>query len=229
MVERIGVGIHGAGQAGREHAKAYMANPYAEIIGISSRRKESAERLIDELGLDCTAYDDYEQLLRDERIQAVSVCTPNFQHAQQGIAAAQAGKHIVLEKPVGITLEELRALRKAVEEAGIKSVVSFVLRWNLQVVSMKRLIDEGAIGDLFYGECDYWHGIFSDFPNFDWLSKKAFTGSGMISGGCHAIDMLRYLVGEIVEVAAFSASHNMDYDYPTTVVASLQFADSDER
>ena len=224
MEDKLGVGIHGAGQAGRQHAKAYIDNPYAQIVGVSSRHKQSAQVLVQELGLQCTVFEDYDQLLADDRIEVVSVCTPNYQHAQQAIAAAQAGKHLVLEKPVGMTLEELRALRRAVEQAGIKSIVSFVLRWNLQVASMKQLIESGAVGDVFYAECDYWHGIFSDFPSFGWLSKKAYAGSGMISGGCHAVDMLRYLVGEIVEVAAFSTSRCAEYEYPTTVVASLQFA-----
>jgi len=220
----INVAIHGAGAVSREHAKAYLDSPEARLVGISSRRRESAERLREELGIECKVYDSYGDLLADGEVEALSICTPNFEHASLAIAAAEAGKHILLEKPVAIRVEDLRPLRDAVRAAAVRSLVSFVLHWNPLVETMKSLVGEGALGEIFYGECDYWHGIGDNFPSRAWIVKKEFTGSAIDTGGCHAVDMMRYLVGDIVEVHAFATHRDDRFDFLTTLVSTVKFA-----
>ncbi len=111
---KLGVAIHGAGNVARAHAASWRKNPHAEIVAVSSRRRETAQRLIDELGLNCAAGDDFDALLADPRVDVVNLSGPNHVHAAQGIAAARAGKHLLVEKPMAITMDENRALREAV-------------------------------------------------------------------------------------------------------------------
>ena len=87
---KLGIAIHGAGQVARAHAASWVKNPHCEIVSISSRRKESAQRLADELGIDCSVRDDYDEVLRDDRVDVVNISGPNHVHAEQGIAAARA-------------------------------------------------------------------------------------------------------------------------------------------
>ncbi|NQU22718.1 MAG: Gfo/Idh/MocA family oxidoreductase [Candidatus Nealsonbacteria bacterium] len=222
---KLGVAIHGVGQVARAHAASWINNPHAEIVSISSRRIESAQKLVDELGLECAIRDNYDEVLADARVDIVNVSGPNHVHAEQGIAAAKAGKHLLMEKPMVLSMQENHSLRAAVDRAGIKSVVSFVLRWNPLFENLKSLLAGGAIGKLFYAEVDYWHGIAPDwYGGWEWAHTKATGGSTMLLGGCHAADALRWLTGdEVVEVTAYSNNKKGHFEYDANLVAVLKF------
>ncbi len=224
MSRTLGAAINACGWVATEHARAYLHNPHTRLVGVTSRTRASAERLVAELGLDCRIYADYDELLADDEVDIVSVTTPNFLHARDAIAAAQAGKHICLEKPAGITEDELDELGAAVNAAGVTSVMSYVLRWNQQVVNIKGLVERGALGELFYCEADYWHGVGEVIRADRWIAKKAEAGSAMLTGGCHAVDMARNFMGEVATVSAHS--HNnpaLGFEYDTATVCSVQY------
>ena len=222
---KLGVAIHGVGQVAYAHAASWLKNPHVQIVSVTSRRKESAQRLVDKFALDCAVGDDFDQVVADPRVDIVNLSGPNYVHTAQGIAAAKAGKHILMEKPMCLSMEENRALSDAVARAGVKSVVSFVLRWNPLVENLKSLLAGGAIGELFYVEVDYWHGLSDWWTGFEWASKLETGGSTMLTGGCHAVDAIRWLAGdEIVEVAAFGNNQKGNFEYPANVVAALKFA-----
>ena len=221
---KLGVAIHGVGQVAYAHAASWIKNPHCRIVSVSSRRKESARKLVDKLGLDCAVGDDYDAILADDRVDIVNISGPNHVHTPQGVAAAQAGKHLLMEKPMCISLEENRALRDAVAAASVKSVVSFVLRWNPLFENLKSLLAQGAIGELFYVEVDYWHGLAEWWTGWEWGRTLKSGGSTMLTGGCHAVDAIRYFAGqEIAEVAAFANNQRGKFEYPANVVAILKF------
>jgi predicted dehydrogenase len=222
---KLGVAIHGAGQVAYAHAASWAKNPHCRVVSVSSRRKESAQRLVDKLGLDCAVGDDYDAVLRDPRVDIVNLSGPNHVHAPQGIAAAEAGRHLLVEKPMVLSMDENRALREAVARAGVKSVVSFVLRWNPLFGNLKSLLAAGAIGELFYLEVDYWHGISPTwYQGWEWAHTKKTGGSTMLLGGCHAADALRWFAGEeVVEVTAYSNNKKGLFEYDANVVAILRF------
>ncbi len=223
---KLGLAIHGAGQVAYAHAASWLKNPQVKIVSISSRRRESAERLARKFCLDCTIYDDFEQVLRDDRVDIVNLSGPNDVHTPQGIAAARAGKHILIEKPMCLSMDENRALREAVARAGVRSVVSFVLRWNPLFQNLKALLAAGAVGRLFYIEVDYWHGLGRWWTGWPWGHTKAAGGSAMLLGGCHAVDAIRWFSGrEVVEVAAFSNNIKNTFEFDANVVAILRFDD----
>ena len=130
MSATLGVGIYGAGGVSREHILAYLKNPATEVVAICSRTLDGANARASEFGLSAKTYDAYDEMLANPSVQVVSICTPHNLHAAGAIKAAKAGKHILVEKPIGLNLNELVALRAAVAESKVKSVASFVLRWN---------------------------------------------------------------------------------------------------
>ena len=228
--EYLGVGIVGTGWVSTEHVRAYGRNALTRVTALCSRDKLRARAKADALGLpQCTAYDSYEAMLEDRNVQIVSICTPHHQHAQQGILAARAGKHLLIEKPMALDLQSLRELAAAVQKAGVRSVVSFVLRWNPLFQVIKSILAEGTIGELFYSEVDYMHGIGPWYGQYHWNIRKDIGGSSLLTAGCHAVDGLRwFLQREAVEVygmANFSKGNPLKYEYEPNSVTLIRFND----
>lgn len=223
---KIGVAIHGVGQVAYAHAASWMRNPHVEIVSVSSRRPQSAQRLVDDCALGCGVAERWEDVLADPRVDVVNLSGPNHVHAPQAIAAAEAGKHVLIEKPMGITLEEIRGLRDVVARTGVKSIVSFVLRWNPLLEMLKSLRAGGALGQLIYIEVDYWHGLGPSYTGWPWAHTVETGGSSNLLAGCHALDALRWLAGcEVVEVAAMSNNAKGLYEYDANVVAMMRLED----
>jgi predicted dehydrogenase len=154
----------------------------------------------------------------------VDVCSPSHLHARQGIAAAEAGKHVLVEKPIALSVEDNRALRDAVAKARVKSQASFVLHWNPAIETLKSLLASGAIGKLSYVEVDYWHGIKPTHHAWNLYSRRESAGGAMLLAGCHAVDAARWLSGdEVVEVTAYGNNVQGRYEYPPNVVAIFKF------
>lgn len=225
---RIGVAVQGAGNVATEHLKAYIANAHCEVVAIGGRTKEGAAAKARQVGLEPTRlglYDDYDALLAHPGLDALSICTPPARHAQETIAAAQAGKHILIEKPVALTPQELRAMDAAVTAAAVRTVVGFVLRWNPLVTTAKALLDDGAFGRLIYVQTDYWHNAEQGgYPGAKGQLGRS-TVSAMVSGGCHAMDLARYLMdSDIVEVTALDFTALAALAAPVNQTALVRFA-----
>ncbi len=226
MSERkLGVLIHGAGWVSTQHIKAFQANPHTEVVAISSRRMESCRRRAEEAELEGVAlYTDYEGALKHDGVDIVSICTPQHLHPENAIAAAEAGKHMVIEKPVANSLQEMKAMLEAVKKAKVKTVVSFVLRWNPLFRTLKRLIADDFFGNVYYVEADYQSNIASWWSGYGWARRKETGVSAFLVAGCHAIDAVRWFAGRgeyeaanPVEVFAYSGGwrkgSDIEYDY----------------
>ena len=222
----LGVGIRGAGQVAYEHGRAIENNPHLYLAAVCSRTAESARKLRDQFNPQAKIYENYEEMLSNSMVDIVSICMPNYLHAREAIQAFEAAKHLILEKPTAINFQELRNLRSAARRAQTRSVVSFVLRWHPMVKNLKAFLEKNAIGDIYYTEVDYWHGIKKTFSSYPWIRLKEYAGGAMITGGCHTADMARYLTGkEVDEVFAYRCKKRPDFDYDTTLVASVKFRD----
>lgn len=226
MASTIGVGIHGAGWVAGEHIKSYLKRPDCKIVGISSSSPQKAREKAESLGLkDIKVYSDYSDMVADADIHAISICTPPHLHAEETIQAAEAGKHILIEKAAANDPVSLGKMHRAVQKTGVKTVVSFVLHWNPQFQLIKKLLAEQAIGDIFYGEVDYWHHIGAQYGQYIWNVKKHIAGSVLLSAGIHAVDALRHFVGkDAEEVMAYSNKVNQVYEYDTNLVGIIKFA-----
>jgi predicted dehydrogenase len=223
---KYGVGMIGAGWVAGEYVKVFRDHPLTELVGIYNRTPGRASALMREHGVDGREYGSLDELFDDERIAIVASCTHPDTRAEHCIRAAETGRHIVIEKPIGLTPLDTHAIREAVVKSGVKTVTSFVLRWNPQFLTVKQLIADGVLGELLYGEADYWHPLRTYYPGYKAFVSKEQGGSPVLAGGCHAVDILRYVGGEIVEVSAFSAPKKLilDYEYDPNVIASVRFA-----
>ncbi len=228
MSTQLGAAILGTGDVSNGHIEAYQADPRTEVRAIVSRDRARAEAKARQHSLEnCRAYTNLDELLQSGDIDIVSICTPHHLHVEQGVACAQAGKHIVVEKPIALDLAGLRKLEAAVREYHVRSIVGFVLRWNPLFETIKAILADGSIGDVFHAEVDYLHAITKDYGLYPWVSKRAFGGSALLTAGCHAVDALRwFLHQEAVEVfsyANFSRGNPLDYEYEPNSVMLVQF------
>ena len=229
-MKNLGVAVLGTGWVSGEHIKAFQQNPHTRVVALLSRDAARAEAKAREFGLtNCRFYTDLDGLLKDPEVQIVSICTPHHLHVEQGVAAAQAGKHMVVEKPIALDVEGLYKLERAVREAGVRSVVSFVLRWNPMFDNIKAMLADGTVGRVFYGEVDYHHPVDQRYSLYEWIRRKEYGGTNLLTGGCHAVDALRWFMGQnAVEVSAyinFGHANRLNYEYETNSVSILKFPD----
>jgi len=229
-METLGVGIVGTGWVAGEHVKAFQGDPRAEVRAVCGRDAGRTKAFADGLGLSCPTHTDIDALLAQDGIDVVSICTPPNVHKAQAEAVASAGKHLLLEKAIAVNVEDAKAIRDAVAKAGVKSAVSFVLRWNPLFDIIKKQIADDAIGRVFMGEVDYFHGIGPWYKQYAWNVKKEVGASSLLSAGCHAMDALRYFMGgEVAEVSQYATFGGGDsfkeYEYDPTTCTILKFAD----
>lgn len=229
-MKTMGVGIIGTGWVSGEHIRAFEQNPHTRVVALCGRSEEKARAKATECGVVCEIFTDYAKMLAHPEIDIVSVATPPNLHREHAVAAANAGKHLMLEKAMANTLEDIRAIRDAVAANKVKSVVSFVLRWNPLFDIIKKQLAQESIGNVFYGEVDYFHGIGPWYGQYAWNIKKEMGGSSLLSAGCHALDALRWFMGgEVAEVCQYATSGKgkdfAAYEYDPTSVTILKFAD----
>jgi predicted dehydrogenase len=149
-------------------------------------------------------------------------------HAKHVIAAAKAGKHIIIEKPLAMSQKDVDAMVAAVAKAGVKTCVCFECRYSSQFQATKAVIDRGLLGKLHYGEVDYYHGIGPWYGQFRWNTRKKDGGSALLTAGCHALDALLLCMGsEVKEVTSYDTRSQSKifkpYQYATTSVTILKF------
>lgn len=226
----LGVLIIGAGDVSTQHISAFQNNPHTSVKAICSRTRESCEKRAANAKLsDIDVYVDYEQALRRPGIDIVSICSPHHLHHEHAIAAARAGKHLVLEKPVANSMEEILDIEQAVKRAGVKTVVSFVLRWNPLFQVLKRMIADDFLGNLYCVETSYQHYLGSIWGSWEVGRTQEKGVSAFLVAGCHAVDALRWFAGrgeeEAVraqEVFAFSGGYRKgqtaEWNYQTGTI-----------
>lgn len=220
----LGVAIHGAGWIAHAHARSWLKNPHVRVVSVSDVCRQRATQLAADFGICAAVRDRYEEVLADQQVDIVDICGPSHVHAEHGIAAAEAGKHVLVEKPIALTMAENRTLRDAVATAGVKSLGGFVLRWHPEFQLIQTLLAAGAIGNLFYVEVDYWHAIRPTHHAWELHSKRKTAGSAMLLAGCHAVDAARWLAGdEVVEVSAMANNIRERCEYEANVVAVMKF------
>ena len=218
---RFGCAVWGCGWVASGHINAYLQHPDCEVVALGSRRAESAKTKQSEFGIETAVYTDFADLLADERVDIISLCTPNYLHPGETVRAAKAGKHLFIEKPVATTAEELQGMCQVVAETGIRTLVGFVLRFNPLVRLQRKLVAEGELGRVFLLNVDYWFG--RERPG--WMRDGGATGGAFVLAGCHSVDVARTIIGhDIVEVRGAGVAVGDYYRYPPVETAQVRFA-----
>ncbi|HUX96521.1 MAG TPA: Gfo/Idh/MocA family oxidoreductase [Bacteroidales bacterium] len=229
-MKKYNVGIIGYSWAAGAHIEAINKTEWARVTAVYSSRNLDPAELNTRHGGNIRCFTDLSQMLSDPEIHIVSITSYPADHAKQAIMAAKAGKHLIIEKPVALTWEDCLAVKDAVDKSGVKTCVCFECRYSSQFLTTKALIDSGLLGDIHYGEIDYYHGIGPWYGQYRWNIKKDSAGSSLLSAGCHALDALLLCMGtDVQEVSSFATrSKNSDfskYEYPTTSVTLLKYKD----
>ena len=207
----INIGLIGYGGIGRVHALAYRAIPFyyglpadtVKIVGVATTRAASAQKAAQEIGCEFWTAD-YRELLARGDIDVVDVTTPNHVHAEIVIAAAQAGKHIYCEKPLAMTVAEGQRMVAAAAQAGVKTQMTFNLRFFPAVARARQLIESGFLGNIFSFRGRYYRSsyIAADKP-LSWRLRKDVSGGGALFDlGSHILDLIYYLLGDYSAVQA---------------------------
>ncbi len=223
-METIGIAIIGCGWVAEEYIKAVRNDPRAEIRALVSRSPGKPNEYKARHGLDCAIETHSTGVVKRDDIHLVIVATPHDRHTPYVVEAADAGKHVIVEKPVALTRDEVRRQCDAVRRAGVKSLVGFVLHWNPLLKTVDHLIEQEVFGNIFMIEVDYFHRIWLGSEH--WLGTAKQGGTSMLAAGCHAVDALRWFArSDILEVSAYNVRTENPLEYTGTTNAIVRFED----
>ena len=210
-VQTIGIGMLGYGFMGKAHSNGYKTLAYMtwpppllpRLVAIAGRNAEAVGAAARRYGFE-QAVTDWREIVADERVQVFDNSGPNNFHAEPSIAAAEAGKHVICEKPLGRDADEAYESWQRVAATGVKHMCAFNYRFVPAVRLAREIIASGELGEIFHFRGRYLQEwiVDADFPMV-WRLDKSVAGSGTLGDlGAHVIDLARYLVGEITEVSA---------------------------
>jgi predicted dehydrogenase len=192
MMDKVRVGIIGSGFVAGIHALSFEHVHDAELVAVAGKTPGEAAKFAGARGIP-NAFDDYRAMVERKDIDAVVIAVPNYLHEEMVTAAAQAGKHILCEKPFARTIQEAERMLKVVNETGVKLVYGEMLCFAPKYVRAKRLIDEGAFGRVFLVRQSEQH----DGPHSPWFWDVNLSGGGvLLDMGCHSIEFARWMLGK---------------------------------
>jgi len=202
MAQPYKIGLIGAGGIAGAHLRAFQRFPQAvQLAAICDIVEESARKRAGEVDNEPAIFTDYEKFLKEADVDAVDICVSHDQHLPVALAAFEAGKHVLLEKPMACSMDECYRLVEEGDKAGVTFMVAQCQRYMPTYRSVKRLIDAGRLGRIKAVRFDSMQDLPSFAPNGHWLCDGKKAGGGIvISVSVHRIDLMRYLVGDIVRV-----------------------------
>jgi len=229
-VEKIRLGLIGLGYIGKIHLRHCQKLANAKLVAASDLSKKALKNAND-AGVKKT-YVDYEQLLKDPAIDAVIIALPTHLHAQCAKQAAEAKKHIFLEKPIARSTTEAKEIISAARENNVKLMMGYPLRFNPAFCKVKKRIDDGKLGEIEIAHATYVStGPFmyraeahTPLPVPDWWFNKELTGGGaLIDLGSHIINLLRWYFGEIINIKSHLEYRlNLDFEDSATCIARFK-------
>lgn len=223
-MSKIRFAIVGAGAIAPIHFQAIRNVKNAQVVAIYGRSVDKVEEAAAKFSVD--GYTDYEAMLSRKDIDAVTICTPSGLHAKLGIQAAQAGKHVIVEKPIDISLEKADALIQTCRQAGVRLGVIFQRRFSPGAQELKKILSDGKLGRLLFGGC-YLKLYRSQqyYDSADWRGTWQMDGGGVLMNqGIHYIDLLQYFMGSVAEITANCSTLGHAIEVEDTAAAVLQFA-----
>lgn len=202
-------------------AIASVADAGARLVAVGHHDPERSREEAERFGVPCVTG---EELLEREDVDVICVCTPSGQHAQQAIAAARAGKHVLVEKPMALTLEDADAMISACREAGVKLGVTLQRRAEEPFKSLKAAVDSGALGRLTLGSVSVpYHRPQDYYDQAPWRGTPQMDGGALMNQGIHLLDLLVWYLGDPLSVSASAGTLLHEMESEDTLVAALSF------
>lgn len=224
MREPVRMGLIGCGGISRAHVRGFqnLGPEEVRVVITCDEKEELAAQRAQEAGAEAWTTR-WEEVLERPDVEAVDLCLPHHLHAPAAIAAAQAGKHILVEKPLATTLEAGKAMIDAAQGEGVVLMVAFCQRYDPQHQAAKRFVEEGWLGRPVLAHIDHHQDV--NFPAGHWARSRSRLGGGAIAGsGCHRLDLLRWFLGEVEEVWACTFSWPERLEGEVAGVVGLRFA-----
>ncbi|MCE9545489.1 MAG: Gfo/Idh/MocA family oxidoreductase [Planctomycetia bacterium] len=221
----LGIGVIGCGMIANFHAKAIAELRSARLVACFDSRAESADRFAAAHG--CRAYHKLPEMLADPKLDIVTICTPSGAHMEPAIAAANAGKHVIVEKPLEITLRRCDKIIEACEKNNVKLSTIFPSRFHAASLELKRAINEGRFGRLTVGDAYVkWFRTQQYYDSGAWRGTWQLDGGGaLMNQAVHSVDLLTWLMGPVVEIRAQTATLAHErIEVEDTAIATLRFA-----
>ena len=222
MNKKLRYAVVGCGNFGGQHLEALSRIAGIEVVALADVHIESCEEKKATFNLDANCYSDYNEMLKNEEIDIVTVATADKAHTGATVAALRAGCHVLCEKPMALFTEDCEEMIKTADECGKLLMVGQVCRYAPGFVKAKELVESGIIGELYFVESEYAHDYFGREGVDGWRADK--DREPIIGGACHAIDLLRWIAGDPIETTAYS-NHKMLTGWPVndTTVAIMKF------
>ena len=221
----LGFGIVGVGMIAEYHAKAIAELRGAALIGCTDLRPESADRFARQVG--CTAFATLEGMLADPRVDVVTICTPSGAHMEPAVAAARAGKHVIVEKPLEITLHRCDRIIEACEQHGVVLSTIFPSRFHESAVLIQQAIQQWRFGRLTLGDAYVkWFRTQEYYDSGAWRGTWKLDGGGaLMNQAIHSVDLLLWLMGPVTSISARTATLAHErISVEDVAVANLEFA-----
>ncbi len=225
-----GIGVLGYGFMGKIHSNAYVKIPYTyqnpavfpELVALCGRNAEKVSDTAVRFGYR-GFYTDWKKLVNDPDVQIIDNCTPDDMHAAPTIDAARAGKHVICEKPLAMTVKDARVMLDAVKKAGVKHMLCHNYRFMPAVRLAKMLIEDGRLGTIYQFRGRYLQEVGHDPEEpVENVWYTAGTKSGVLLGiGCHIIDLSRFLIGEIAAVSGLVKTFNTERKYVSGAIETV--------
>lgn len=220
-----GFGIIGCGMISNFHAKAIADIRGARVAACFDMFPASAQRLAQATG--CRAYDDLKQMLADPAVDIVTICTPSGSHMEPAVEAARAGKHVIVEKPLEVTLKRCDKIIDACEKAGVTLSTIFPSRFHESSQLIKKAVDKGRFGRLTVGDSYVkWFRTQEYYDSGAWRGTWKLDGGGaLMNQAIHSVDLLVWLMGPVAEVSAYTATLAHErIEVEDVAMAALRFA-----
>ncbi len=222
----LGFAIVGCGMIARFHARALADVPGTKLCAVVSRSEANARKMIDELGVPCDTATDLNTVLRRKDVDVVIITTPSGAHMEPAVAAAKAGKHVVVEKPLEITLDRCDRIIEACDQNKVLLCTIFPSRFGDANGELKKAIDAGRFGKLTLGEtsCKWWRSQ-AYYDDGGWKGTQALDGGGaLMNQAIHQVDLLLYMMGPVRSIQGFTAmlAHER-IEVEDTAVSAIRF------
>lgn len=204
--KKISIGMIGAGNIANTHLKEMEKNENIEVYAITDAVLTGAERLASEYGIP-QIYRDSEQLLADDRIDAVVIAVPNKYHAPLAIAAMKHGKHVLLEKPMAIDVQDAKEIVRVQRETGTVVMIPHQMRWESLSLQVKELVEQGILGRIYNAKTGWYRR--KGIPGWGtWFTQKEESGGGpLIDIGVHVLDLALHLMGNPKPVSVYGSAY----------------------
>jgi predicted dehydrogenase len=220
-----GFGIIGTGMIAKFHARAVGELRGSKLVACFNHTPEKSRKFADEFG--CQAYDRLDQMLARDDLHIVTICTPSGAHLEPGVAAAKAGKHVMVEKPLEVTLKRCDALIDACQKAGVRLATIFPSRFHDSAQLMKEAVQANRFGHVALADAYVkWYRTQQYYDSGAWRGTWKLDGGGaLMNQAIHSVDLLLWLLGPVVEVSAIAATRAHErIEVEDCITACLKFA-----